>query len=118
MSHLFNTVRLADGTELEGSCGLAGKAVWCWISNLPMADCFTIFTDSEKTKEFSTFYINKGIRYKGFTEMELIKRGTDAFGNETIDIKLTWPDGGEHSVEEFPIVQQTEEGGQGDAEVS
>ena len=105
------TVTLADGTVLEGSCGLAGTSLWCWVSNKSMADCFALFTDPEKTNEITILYTVTGYRYRGFTEMELIKTGTDALGKPTVDVKLTWPEGGEHSVEEFPIEKESQEGG-------
>ena len=105
------TVTLADGTVLEGSCGLAGRSLWCWVSDKSMADCFAIFTNPEKTSKITILYTVTGYRYRGFTEMELIKTGTDALGNATVDVKLTWPEGGEHSVEEFQIEKETQEGG-------
>ena len=118
MERLAYTLTLADGTELDGSCGLAGRSLWCWVNNKTMADCFVLFTDPEKTKEITILYTVTGYRYKGFTILELIKTGTDALGNETIDVKLTWPEGGEHSVEEFEIDRKKQEGGMSDAEVS
>ena len=109
MDGLAYKLTLADGTEFDGSCGFSGRSLWCWILNKSMADCFSIFTNQEKTKEITILYTVTGYRYKGFTSLELIKTGTDALGNPTVDVKLTWPEGGEHSIEEFKIERPSRE---------
>ena len=111
MNELTTVLSLADGTRLEGSCGFSDRSLWCWISGRTMADCFSLFSDSEKTKLIDSPGIKTGIRYKGFTVLELIKTGTDAFGRMTIDVRLTWPEGGEHSIEKYPMEPEEEEGG-------
>ena len=99
----YNKLTLADGTELENSsCGFAGRNLWCWIGGKTMAECFAIFSDPEKTKEINIEYYEKSIIYKGFTDFVQIRKGTDVLGNETVDVNLTWPEGGEHSIEEVP----------------
>ena len=99
-----NCLILADGTVLENSsAGFADRSLWCWISGMSLADCFPIFIDPEKTKEISAIYTKTGIRYRGFKDMQIIRKGTDVFGNDTVDVRLTWIDGEEHSIEEFEI---------------
>ena len=94
---------LADGiTSLHNSrCGYAERDLWCWIKgdekdNLNLI--FRLFTDPSMTREitYRGAYSRRGIRYKGFTEFLLIKKGEDS-----IDVRLTWPEGGEHSKEEI-----------------
>lgn len=105
-----STLLLADGTTLENSrCGFANKKLWCWISGLSMADCFPIFSDPTKTNTISCLYVTTGMRYRGFTEIEIIRKGMDEMGNETVDIRLA-PVGDDFSVEEFPIIKEPEEG--------
>ena len=102
MSQPANSLQLADGTILEdSSCGFADKTIWCWIKGRTMADCFALFSDPEKTKTISMMYHASGYRYKGFTDMQVIRKGMDALGRETVDIKLAVPDGGTYSIEEF-----------------
>ena len=97
-----NTLVMADGTTFEdSSCGFGDRYLWCWLKRRAMAECFAIFTDPEKTSEIAMVYNTKTVVYKGFTELLLIKRGVDVFGDETVDVRLTWPEGGEHSIEEF-----------------
>ena len=56
-------------------------------------------------------YYASGHKYKGFTNIEIIRKGMDSLGGTTIDIKLT-PDGNDFSIEEIPINQIIEEGGE------
>ena len=112
MSLLDSRLILADGTVLENSsCGFADKTLWCWIRGLTMADCFSIFTDPDKTNEITCLYYHTGYKYTGFTNIEVIRKGMDSLGGTTIDIKLT-PDGNDFSIEELPINQIIEEGGE------
>lgn len=114
MDHVYNSLVLADGTVLEGSsCGFSDKTLWCWVSGRSMADCFSIFTDSEKTKEITVLYYTSGVHYKGFTDMQIIRKDMDDKGNETINIRLV-PIGDNYSIEEF----ERETGGTDNAEVS
>ena len=110
MNQPVNSLMLADGTVMENSsCGYADKSLWCWISGRSMTDCFPIFSDSKKTNEIVVLFRTGGIRYKGFTELTSIRKGTDVFGKDTIDIRLTWPEDGEHSIEEFQLHKDEEE---------
>lgn len=110
MEELMNCLVMADGTVLEASsCGYADKNLWCWVSGKTMPECFAIFNDPEKISEITVLYTTSGIRYKGFTDMITIRKGSDGLGNETVDVQLTWPEGGEHSIEEFPIIRRGEE---------
>ena len=110
MEELLNCLVMADGTVLESSsCGYADKNLWCWVSGKTMSECFAIFSDPEKTSEITVLYTTSGIRYRGFTDMTVIRKGTDGLGNDTMDVQLTWPEGGEHSIEEFPIIHRDEE---------
>ena len=96
-----NSLVLADGTVLENSsCGFAERDLWCWIHDVTMAECFAIFNDPEKTKEIAAVYNTQTVIYKGFTELLAVKRSSDVLGVETVDVRLTWPEGGEHSIEE------------------
>lgn len=108
----FNTsLLLADGTVLENcSCGFADKTIWCWTNGLSMADCFSIFSDPTKTNTISCLYMTHGVRYRGFTEMDAIRKSLDSFGNETVNVRLV-PVGDNYEIEEFPINNTEEEGG-------
>ena len=97
-----NTLVMADGTIFEdASCSFNDRYLWCWLKRRAMTECFAIFTDPEKTKEIAMVYNDRTIVYKGFTEMILIKKSDDMFGDETVDVQLIWPEGGEHSIEEL-----------------
>lgn len=111
MSYLDGRLILADGTVLENSrCGFADGTLWCWISGLTMADCFSIFSNPDNVRTITRLYQTVGYRYTGFINIDTIKRGTDGLGNDTIDVKLT-PNGNDFSIEEFPIEPIIEEGG-------
>ena len=100
----------ADGSVLENaSCGGAENSLWCWISGKSMGECFAIFSDPEKTKEITVLYNTMGIRYKGYTDLQVIRKGTDVLNGNTIDVRLCYPEGGEHSVEQFDIPKETEQ---------
>lgn len=102
MSQPKDSLRLADGTVLENSsCGFANRTIWCWISGKPMADCFSLFSDPEKTETISMKYQTTGYRYRGFTDMNVIRKNTDSVGREIIEVRLAVPDGGIYSIEEF-----------------
>lgn len=104
-----SSLLLADGTALENSsCGFSDKKLWCWISGRTMADCFPLFSDPTKTNTISCLYFTMCMRYRGFTEIEIIRKGMDSMGNETVDIRLA-PVGDDFSVEEFPIIQDPDE---------
>ena len=104
MNQPKNSIMLADGTVLENSsCGAAEKSLWCWVSGHSMADCFAMFNDSERTNTITVLFNTSGVIYRGYTEMQLIKRGTDALGHQTTDVRMTWPEGGEHSIEEIKL---------------
>lgn len=114
MNKAFNSLILADGTVLEGSsCGFSNKTLWCWVSGLSMADCFSIFSNPEKTSEITVLYYTSGIRYRGFIDMQIIRKGMDETGTETIDIKMV-PVGDNYSIENFEREMEDAD----DAEVS
>lgn len=91
---------LADGTILSNShCGYSDRNLWCMIrdNDKSLQDLFLKFTDPAKTQEIIDRYSRPhSVRYRGFTEFLLIKKNEDS-----VDIRLTWPEGGEHSIEEF-----------------
>ena len=96
------SLRLADGTILtNSSCGFANKLVWCWIKGRSMADCFSLFSDVLKTREITCMYSSSGMKYSGFTDMLIIRKGLDPMGRETVDIQLGVPEGGTYSIEEI-----------------
>lgn len=101
------SLTLADGTLLENSsCGGADNSLWCWITGKSMEECFTLFNNPNKTNEITVRYNTMGIRYKGYTEMQVIRRGKDVFDNDTVDVRMTYPEGAEHSIEEFEIPKE------------
>ena len=107
MDEEYTGLILADGTQMKDSnCGYSDRNLWCWSRGIGMADGFRIFGDASKTREITMQYYSKKIIYKGFTEMMVLRRGTDEAGNETIDACLTWPEGGEHSIEEIEISKE------------
>lgn len=104
MEQPANSLKMADGTIFENSdCGYSKDTLWCWIHDVSMTQCFSVFSDAEKTKDITVRYHTSEIEYKGFTELTIIKKGTDVLGKETVDLCLTWPEGGEHSIEERTI---------------
>ena len=91
------SIILGDGTVLENSfCGYSGRDLWCWVSGKTMMECMKIFSDPMKTDVITSYYFVKGYIYRGFTELLLIQKS-----DNSIDVRLTWPEGGEHSVEEI-----------------
>lgn len=110
MNQPKNSVMLADGTVLENcSCGFAERSLWCWIKGYSMADCFAMFNDPEKTKAITVMFNTTGSIYRGFTDLLLIKKSSDVFGNQTVDLRMSWPEGGEHSIEEITAVKDSSE---------
>ena len=104
MNSLSNCLKLADGTILEGdTCGYSEPSLWCWIGRRSMAECFDLFNNPQKTREITVYFTASGIVYRGFTDLRTVKKGSD-----TIDVQLTWPEGGEHSIEEFVIPKEKE----------
>ena len=100
MEKLQNCLVLADGTVLpKSSCGYSDKNLWCWVSGKTMAECFALFTDPLNLQTIECYYVTEKYIYKGFTEMILIQKSETGLGEPQIDIRLTWPEGGEHSVE-------------------
>ena len=88
---------LGDGTIIENSyCGYYDRDLWCFISGKTIAECAQLFSDHNKVSSIISRYFVKTYKYTGFTKLLMI-RTTD----ETIDVRLTWPEGGEHSVEEL-----------------
>lgn len=99
MAQPANSLLLAGNTLIENSsCGAGGSDLWCWVKGKTMAECLDLFDDPEKTSEIIAGYTTSRIRYTGYTRMILIKRNPD-----TIDVRLTWPEGGEHSITELPV---------------
>lgn len=97
---LAKYVILADGTELKNTyCSMTdnGTSLWCWVNGKSFSECFKLFEDPYKTSEITSYYYGKKYIYHGFTEILLIQKSY----NDNIDVRLTWPEGGEHSVEEL-----------------
>ena len=98
MSQPANSLLLADGTLLENSsCGASSRDLWCWVSGRTMAECLTIFSDSEKTGVITAGYKTSHVIYTGYTELLGISRNNDPL-ELGIRIRLTWPENGEHSI--------------------
>jgi hypothetical protein len=99
MDQPVNSLLLADGTILENSsCGAAGRDLWCWVPGKSLAECFSLFNDAAKTREITISYTTEKIKYIGYTEFILIRKTEDS-----INIRMTWPEGGDHSIVEIPI---------------
>lgn len=96
--HKIKTIILGDGTVLENSyCGYSeNNKLWCFVSGKTMKECTDIFSDPYKTSCMTSYYYDNGVIYKGFTELLLVQKS-----NLGADVRLTWPEGGEHSVEEL-----------------
>ena len=91
------TITLGDGTVLENSyCGYSERSLWCWISGKSLIECARLFSDPYKTSVITSYYFGNGVIYRGFTELLLVQNSEN-----TVDVRLTWPEGGEHSVEEI-----------------
>lgn len=96
---ITKTIMFGDGTVLENSyCAYdpGSRYLWCYISGKTMAECLDLFSDPYKTESITSYYFVKSYLFKGFTDLLLIQK--TALG---IDVRLTWPEGGEHSVEEL-----------------
>lgn len=88
---------LGDGTVLEGSyCGYYNKDLWCYIYGKTIMECTEMFSDPNKTGVITSYFFVKGYIYKGFTELLLVQKSEN-----TVDVRLSWPEGGQHSVEEI-----------------
>lgn len=71
MSELKNGQRLilADGTVLEDcQAGLADGFLWCWITNMSMAEAAQIFLDPAKTRTIVFEYGEMSDTFDGFTQ--------------------------------------------------
>lgn len=101
---IIKTTILGDGTVLENTyCGYSEPSLWCWVSGKTLLECAQMFSDPYKTSVITSYYYEQGYIYRGFTEVLLIQRS-----EKTIDVRLTWPEGGEHSVEEIDEDEQEE----------
>lgn len=99
------SITLGDGTLLENSyCGFTDRHLWCFVTGKTVAECARIFSDPLKTSEITSYYYIKGYIYKGFTELLTIEKNST-----TVDVRLTWPEGQPHSVEEIEDIEETEE---------
>lgn len=96
--HKVKTIILGDGTILEDSyCGYSeNKNLWCFVYGKTMMECTEIFSDPYKTSHITSYFYDNGMICKGFTELILVQKS-----NLGVDVRLTWPEGGEHSVEEL-----------------
>lgn len=91
-----NTIILADGTILENcGCGYANGSLWLWFEDKSMKECFDLFIDPKITKKIEMYYVTEKITYVGFTSMLLIRHQES---DDRIEVRMTWPDGGEHSI--------------------
>lgn len=99
MTQLQNCLELADGTVLENaSCGYSNRNLWCWVPKKTMAECFQMFSDLEKTKVIRCHYYTESITYNGFTDLLTVQKTENETGETQINICMTWPEGGEHSI--------------------
>lgn len=98
-TEVTKSITLGDGTVLENSyCGYSdgSRNLWCYINGKTMAECVDLFSDPYKTESITSTYFVKTYLYKGFTELILVQKSSLG-----VDVRLTWPEGGEHSVEEL-----------------
>ena len=104
MSEPRNCIVLGDGTVLaDATSGFSGRNLWSWICGKTFQECVELFDSLVRTQRLECRFNTYGVRYTGFTELSEVKRGTDALGRPNIGVCLTWPDGGEHLIEEFQI---------------
>ena len=89
---------LADGTRINGSCGYAEKNLWVWIEDMTIAECFDLFNSPLRTQKITCEYFTHNKVYTGFTVIKTIR-----VMENTIDICLNWPEGGEHSIIDIPV---------------
>jgi len=106
-----NTVRdfilLANDTVLENArCGYSDRSLWCWIPDKKMVDMFELFSDPENLKTIQCKFLTTRTLYKGFTELLAIQKVEDNLGKYRIEVRLTWPEGGEHEI--IPLEENTE----------
>ena len=89
---------LKDGTTYEdGECGYANGHLWCWLRNTTFVKAFADFSDHSKTEEIHELRDEKENIYRGFTDMDVIKKNEYEPGRFTIDVRLS---GGNISMEE------------------
>lgn len=87
-----------DGTVLENShCGYADRYLWCFINGKSMLECAEMCSDLNKTSAICGYLLGRGYRYTGFTDLLLVQKSSDG----SISVRLTWPEGAPHSVEEL-----------------
>ena len=109
MNQPANSLCFADGTVLENSsCGGSDHFLWCWISGKSMAECVSLFSDSEKTREIVAAYVTERIIYRGYTDLLVVEKANDPMTGTDIRVRLTWPEGGEHSIITEPITGDDE----------
>lgn len=94
---MVKSIVLSDGTILEnGFCTPINNSLWCWIPNKNLLECTKLFSDLFRTDAITAYdYVGARV-YHGFTKLLLVEQL-----NDVVDVRLTWPEGGEHSVEEF-----------------
>ncbi len=77
-------VTLNNGTIFEDSdCGYADRKLWCFIKGISFGEAYAAFSDPESTKEIRFLYGNVEEIYKGFTDLDIIRKS-----EFTIDIRL------------------------------
>lgn len=70
---------MADGTILDKSqCGYAEKRLWCYLTDVTLAEAYAMFSDPAKTNEivfeFGTEKRFIRITYTGFTDITTISK--------------------------------------------
>jgi len=104
-----NFILLRNDIVLENaSCGYSDRYLWCWIPDQKLVYVFELFSDPENLKTIQCKFLNQRTLYKGFTELMAIQKSEDSMGKYQIEVRLTWPEGGEHEI--IPIEdEKTEE---------
>lgn len=100
MENLTDCLELANGTILEdSSCGYSERYLWCWIYGKTMSECYELFSNPENIKYIRYHLYTERVTYTGFTDMLLIQKREDEKGEMQIAVRLTWPEGGSHTIE-------------------
>ena len=98
------SIVLSDGTILDNSvCTPINNSLWCWISGKSIPDCTKLFSDILRTDTITAYYYTGGKIYHGYTKLLLVEQLKDV-----VDVRLTWPEGGAHSIEE---IEESDEDG-------
>lgn len=104
-----NTIYLADGTELHDSnAGYSKPDLWCSIRGKTMMECMQMFSDRKKISEITVYNYSTGYRYIGFTNLLVVQKSQ--IDDDMVDVRLTWPEGGAHYIQEIKPEEEEDDG--------